>query len=202
MIVGIDESGCGPLFGRVYAAAVILPPDFNFHILKDSKKFTSKKKINEVSNEIKEKALYYGVAYLDEKYIDEHNILNSKIKCMWMAIDQIIEKMPKEDITNIKLYVDGNYFKQYIAVKDEYTSFVEHNCIVKGDTFINEICAASIIAKTERDNYIYDLCEKYPEYNEKYFIMKNKGYGTKQHLEGIKKYGLSDMHRKSYKISI
>jgi len=195
--IGIDEAGRGPLFGRVYTAAVILPKDtdFDFEKMKDSKKFSSKKKINEVAEHIKEKALYWSVTYNDEKVIDNINIRQSVLKSMHQSVKNIIT-----DEKEYLLLVDGNDFRPFLRFKDDELYPINHICIEGGDNKYCAIAAASILAKTERDKYIYDLCDENPELKEKYGLDKNKGYGTKQHLEGIKNNGISKWHRKTYGI--
>ena len=195
--IGIDEAGRGPLFGRVYTAAVILPKDteFDFDKMKDSKKFTSEKKINEVAEHIKEKALYWSVSYNDETVIDKINIRQSVLSSMRQCVTNIIN-----DENDYLLLVDGNDFKPYMRFKDDEYISINHICITGGDNKYCAIAAASILAKTERDKYIGELCEENPELKEKYGLDKNKGYGTSQHLEGIKNNGISKWHRKTYGI--
>ena len=195
--IGIDEAGRGPLFGRVYTAAVILPKDidFDFEKMKDSKKFSSKKKINEVAEHIKEKSLYWSVTYNDETVIDTINIRQSVLKSMHQSIKNIITE-EKEYL----LLVDGNDFRPFMRFKDDELYPINHICIEGGDNKYCAIAAASILAKTERDKYIEELCDENPDLKEKYGLDKNKGYGTKQHLEGIKNYGISKWHRKTYGI--
>ena len=195
--IGIDEAGRGPLFGRVYTAAVILPKDtdFDFEKMKDSKKFSSKKKINEVAEHIKEKALYWSVTYNDETVIDTINIRQSVLKSMHQSIKNIITE-EKEYL----LLVDGNDFRPFMRFRDDELYPINHICIEGGDNKYCAIAAASILAKTERDKYIEELCDENPDLKEKYGLDKNKGYGTKQHLEGIKNNGISKWHRKTYGI--
>lgn len=195
--IGIDEAGRGPLFGRVYTAAVILPKDidFDFEKMKDSKKFSSKKKINEVAEHIKEKSLYWSVTYNDETVIDTINIRQSVLKSMHQSIKNIITE-EKEYL----LLVDGNDFRPFMRFKDDELYPINHICIEGGDNKYCAIAAASILAKTERDKYIEELCDENPDLKEKYGLDKNKGYGTRQHLEGIKNNGISKWHRKTYGI--
>jgi|TARA_B110000967_G_C18896183_1_gene570826 ribonuclease HII len=201
-MIGVDEAGRGPLFGRVYSAAVILPDNnFDFSLLKDSKKFTSEKKIREVYDYIKKNALFYSITYKDEKYIDTHNILEATLDSMKISCKHVIDDYIKHnDISNIKIYIDGNHFKPYFHMYDEQIYWIPYECVVKGDSIHKCISAASILAKVERDLYIKELCENEPQLNEYYYLLNNKGYGTKKHIEGIQKYGLSDYHRKTFKL--
>ena len=195
--IGIDEAGRGPLFGRVYTGAVILPKDtdFDFSQLKDSKKFTSVKKIKEVAEYIKEHAVAWTVTYKDETVVDKINIRQSVLTSMHDSIKDIMTENK-----NYFLLVDGNDFKPYMKFENDTFNQIEHKCIEGGDNIYCAIAAASILAKTERDKYIEDLCEEHPELKERYNLDKNKGYGTKLHIDGIKKYGISKWHRKSYGI--
>ena len=188
---GVDEAGRGPLFGRVYTAAVILDQTFDHSRVKDSKKFTSKKKIKEASDYIKEHAVSWSITYADEKVIDEINILKATMKSMQESILGLHIK-PEH------LLIDGNYFKPIVQVIDEKLVYIPYTCVEKGDNTYTSIAAASILAKVARDEYILDLCEKHPELK-KYGIDKNKGYGAKIHMEAIKTYGITEWHRKSYK---
>ena len=195
--IGIDEAGRGPLFGRVYTGAVVLPKDvdFEFDKMKDSKKFNSVKKINEVAEYIKEKALAWSVTYNDEKVVDNINIRQSVLSSMHNSIKNVMT-----DDNEYLLLVDGNDFRPYMMFKDDEYLPVKHICIEGGDNKYCAIAAASILAKTERDKYIYELCEENPELKEKYGIDRNKGYGTKTHLDGIKNFGITKWHRKTYGI--
>jgi ribonuclease HII len=217
--IGVDEAGRGPLFGRVYTAAVILPKEgdgnecetekkvFDYHKMKDSKKFTSSKKILEVAEHIKANALAWSVTYNDETTIDKINIRQSVLSSMHQSIKNVIDTYNNVDTgTNTNkdkeyfLLVDGNDFKPYLRFQDDHFVQVNHTCIEGGDNKYCAIAAASILAKTERDKYIEELCEEHPELKEKYGLEKNKGYGTKQHLDGIKEHGISKWHRKTYGI--
>jgi ribonuclease HII len=195
--IGVDEVGRGPLFGRVYTGAVILPKDtdFDFTLLKDSKKFTNVKKIKEVAEYIKEHAVSWAVTYKDETIVDKINIRQSVLTSMHDSIKNVMTENKK-----YFLLVDGNDFKPYMKFENDTFNQIEHKCIEGGDNKYCTIAAASILAKTERDKYIEDLCEEHPELKERYSLDKNKGYGTKLHIEGIKKYGISKWHRKSYGI--
>jgi ribonuclease HII len=211
--VGVDESGRGPLFGRVYTAAVILPKDDSFeHFrMKDSKKFHSKKLIEEVAQYIKKNAIAWYVSFEDEKTIDQINILQATQKSMHSSIlevrNQINMKMKieakKENCDyNFHLLIDGNYFNPlgYFNKISNKLDLFPYSCIEGGDNKYSAIAAASILAKVERDKYIEQLCIENPELIEKYGIDQNKGYGAKRHLEGINTYGITVWHRRSFGI--
>ena len=197
--IGIDEAGRGPLFGRVYTAAVILPKndDFKFHLLKDSKKFTSKKKILEAYNYIKENALYWQVTYNDESYIDKNNIRVSTLNSMHESIKEIIKKF-NDNISKLFILVDGNDFKPFTLLQNDIIVQIPHITVEGGDNKYCSIAAASILAKVERDLYIEELSNQYPKLDTYYDLKKNKGYGTANHINGIKKIGISPWHRNTY----
>ena len=215
MEIGVDEAGRGPLFGRVYTAAVVLPKDmdrFDHTLMKDSKKFHSKSKILKVAEYIKENAIDWSVTYEDEKTIDEINILQATQKSMHHSIQNILSKKNQSQLnyqmktkiipTSIHLLIDGNYFNPISFYDMEYKKInvLPHICIEGGDNKYSAIAAASILAKVSRDQYIEDLCEEYPDLAEKYAIDTNKGYGAKKHLDGIKEYGITQWHRRSFGI--
>jgi ribonuclease HII len=211
--IGVDEVGRGPLFGRVYTAAVILPKDdsFDYSKVKDSKKFHSKKKIEEVSNYIKEKALAWFVSFEDEKKIDEINILQATQLSMHNSILKVREQFNKNLKEHGKeenkdyyynLLIDGNYFKPitYLNKKTNKIESIPHITVEGGDNKYASIAAASILAKVERDKYIDKLCEENPTLIEYYGINSNKGYGAKKHIDGIKEHGITIWHRRSFGI--
>lgn len=179
-ICGCDEAGRGPLAGPVVAAAVILPKDFQHEFLNDSKQLSEKKR-DALRPIIEQEALAYGVGILDHAAIDEINILKASFKAMHLAIDEM--KIAPEFII-----IDGNKFTPYKEVPFE--------CIVKGDGKYLEIAAASILAKTYRDEIMYQLHEEFPMYD----WAKNKGYPTKSHRAAIEKHGASPYHRKSFRL--
>jgi ribonuclease HII len=194
--IGIDEVGRGPMFGRVYTAAVVLPKEgFDHSKMKDSKKFHSKKKINEVAEYIKQHAITWSVQWEDEKTIDKINIRNATHSAMHKAIRDIYDNS-KETL----LLVDGNDFKPFMIMNDNVLEQVSHICIEGGDNKYTSIAAASILAKVTRDAYIDEMCNEYPELIEKYDLQNNKGYGTKKHMEGIKEHGITEWHRRSFGI--
>ena len=194
--IGIDEVGRGPMFGRVYTAAVILPKEgFDHSKMKDSKKFHSKKKIIEVSEYIKANAIAWSIQWEDEKVIDKINIRNATHCAMHKAIKDIYDAN-KETV----LLVDGNDFKPFVVMKQNVLEQLPHVCIEGGDNKYSSIAAASILAKVARDAYIDELCVLYPELIEKYDLGNNKGYGTKKHMDGIIEHGITEWHRRSFGI--
>ena len=198
--IGVDEVGRGPMFGRVYTAAVILPKDgIDYSLFKDSKKFTSFKKLKAVSEYIKEHALYWSINYESEEMIDKINIRQATFSSMHKSIAGVLKKMyDSNNHSKVFLLIDGTDFKPYKTMKDDNLVVYEHECVKGGDAEYSNIAAASILAKVERDEYILDMCEKYPKLKEYYSLDSNKGYGAKIHLEGIKKYGITKWHRKSF----
>ena len=177
---GVDEAGRGSLAGPVTAAAVILPKNFNSVILNDSKKI-SKLKRNLLRKIIEKEAIAFSVINVESKIIDKINILNATMKAMHLAIRNLKVK-PKH------LLIDGNFFYDF--------KNIPHKCIVKGDSKYQNIAAASILAKTYRDDYMLNL----NKINCNYEWDKNKGYGTEKHREAIKKYGTTKFHRKSFQL--
>ena len=177
---GCDEAGRGCLAGSVYAAAVILPEGYQNELLNDSKQLTEKKRylLREI---IEHDAVAWAVGIVTPEEIDKINILNASILAMHRALDQL--KVRPEAII-----VDGNRFKKY---KD-----LPHTTIVKGDGKYLSIAAASILAKTYRDDYMNKLAEEYPQYD----WLSNKGYPTKKHREAIRQFGITPYHRKSYNL--
>lgn len=195
--IGIDEVGRGPMLGRVYTAAVILPKDnsFDHSKMKDSKKFHSKKKIKEVSDYIKANALAWNIQWESESVIDDINIRNATFSAMHKAIQNIYDKTKPT-----LLLVDGNDFKPFVVVNNNILEQVPHISIEGGDNKYSCIAAASILAKVARDEYIDELCNDNPYLQERYDLQNNKGYGTKKHIDGIRQYGISEWHRKSFGI--
>lgn len=177
---GCDEVGRGCLSGPVVAAAVILDENFKQNLVNDSKKLTIKTRFD-LDSYIKDNVKEYAIAELPPAFIDEHNILNSSIHAMHLALDQL--KIRPELIL-----VDGNKFHPY--------NFTPHQCIIKGDSKILSIAAASIIAKNYRDKLMIKLHDEFPHYG----WNKNMGYATKQHREALNKFGPTIHHRKSFKL--
>lgn len=177
---GTDESGRGCLAGPVTAAAVILPKSFRNKLINDSKKLTAISRY-ELRDLIEKKAICYSVHHIYMEEIDQINILNASILAMHHCIDKL-------ETTPEFILVDGNRFHNYKQIP--------HECIVEGDGKYLNIAAASILAKTYRDELMTQMHEEFPMYNWK----QNKGYGTKEHREAIKEYGITKYHRKSFKL--
>ena len=198
--IGIDEAGRGPMFGRVYIGAVVLPKDskqFDFSKMKDSKKFHSDKKIKEVAEYIKSHAVAWSVTYAEHTEIDAKNIRKSTIDCMHKAVNDLMAKMNKT-ADELYLLVDGNDFIPMMKLCCDSYIQIPHKCIESGDNTYASIAAASILAKVTRDEYIMQMCRENPELNTRYDLESNKGYGTKKHMDGIKTHGISQWHRKSF----
>lgn len=175
---GCDEAGRGCLAGPVFAAAVILPSNFDHPVLNDSKQISEKTRYI-LREEIQKKAIAWAVAEIDNETIDAINILNASI----LAMHRALEKLNKQPGFII---IDGNRFKNY--------KNITHKCIVKGDSKYYSIAAASILAKTYRDDYMMKLHELLPYYD----WLNNKGYPTQKHRDAIRKYGISPYHRKTF----
>lgn len=178
---GCDEAGRGCLAGPVSAAAVILPKNFYLEGLDDSKKLTHQQR-DELRPIIEREALAWAVAFVDHEEIDQINILNASFLAMHRAIEKLM-------IIPQHLVIDGNRFKQYLDIP--------HCCIVKGDGKYLNIAAASILAKTHRDEYMAKLHQDYPHYN----WLQNKGYPTIQHRNAVMQTGMSPFHRKTFNVS-
>ena len=178
---GCDEAGRGCLAGPVFAAAVILPKNFRHPVLNDSKQLSAKIR-EELRHEIISTALAWSVAQVGNIEIDEMNILRASIKAMHLALDGLSRK-PQF------VLVDGNRFFPYKGI--------DHKTVVKGDSIYFSIAAASVLAKTFRDEYMDSLDQEYPQYG----WGKNKGYATAAHRKAIEKYGITPYHRKSFTLT-
>lgn len=177
---GCDEAGRGCLAGSVYAAAVILPPDYQNELLNDSKKLTAKKRYA-LREEIERDAIAWAVGIVTPKEIDKINILNASFLAMHRALEQL-------KVRPQAIIVDGNRFNPY--------EDLPFTTIIKGDGKFLSIAAASILAKTYRDDYMLSLAEEYPQYD----WQSNMGYPTKKHRQAIREYGITPYHRKSYNL--
>lgn len=175
---GCDEAGRGCLAGPVFAAAVIVPTDFYHPLLNDSKQVPEEVR-NELRIFIENNAVAYSVAQVDHEEIDRINILKASFKAMHLALDKL-KKRPK------LLLIDGNRFTKYRRTK--------HECIIKGDGIYASIAAASILAKTYRDDFMKNLHNEFPQYK----WITNKGYGTREHRQAIATHGPSPYHRRSF----
>lgn len=178
---GCDEVGRGCLCGPVVAAAVILDDNFEQNLVNDSKKLNFKTRL-ELDDYIKNNVKDYAIAELSPAFIDQHNILNASIHAMHNALDKLT-------IRPELILVDGNKFHPY--------NFIPHQCIIKGDSKILSIAAASILAKNYRDQLMIRLHEEFPEYG----WNKNMGYATKVHIEALKKFGPTKYHRQSFRLN-
>lgn len=179
IIGGVDEVGRGPLIGSVVASCVVLPKNFHLEGLNDSKKLSEKKR-DHFYEIIKKEALAIGIGIIDEKVIDEINIYEATKKAMIMAINQV-----KQQINLEHVLIDAMPLELDIPTTS----------IIKGDAKSISIAAASVIAKVTRDKMMYELDKIYPMYD----LKSNKGYGTKKHIEAIKKYGITQYHRLSFR---
>ncbi|MDR2817128.1 MAG: ribonuclease HII [Oscillospiraceae bacterium] len=177
LICGVDEAGRGPLAGPVCVSAVILPKDFDLPFLDDSKKLSEKRR-EELFDEIRRQASDFSVVFVDEKRIDKVNILQATLQGMRMAVDGLT-------LSPDLVLVDGDR---------EPKLKIPTKCIVKGDSKIPAIAAASVLAKVTRDRFMCEIGSQYPEY----LFEKHKGYGTLQHMEAISEFGLCDVHRRSF----
>ena len=178
---GCDEVGRGCLCGPVVAAAVILDDNFEQNLVNDSKKLNFKTRL-ELNDYIKNNVKDYAIAELSPEFIDQHNILNASIHAMHNALDKLT-------IRPELILVDGNKFHPY--------NYIPHQCIIKGDSKILSIAAASILAKNYRDQLMIQLHEEFPEYG----WNKNMGYATKVHIEALKKFGPTKYHRQSFRLN-
>lgn len=177
---GLDEAGRGCLCGPVVAAAVILPKGFSNEILNDSKQLTEKKR-KELRIIIEKEALDYAVSFVSNEEIDEINILNASFLAMTKSVEKLKTKPQL-------LLIDGNRFRTSLQIP--------YKCIVKGDAKYQSIAAASILAKTYRDEYMDNLAKEYPQYD----WQNNKGYPTKKHRQAIKENGITSHHRKTFNL--
>lgn len=191
--VGIDETGRGSLFGRMYIGAVVLPNELDCFFdqgatlkeINDSKKLTERKRAI-LYDYVKECAVDYNVAWCDNKFIDEKNVLQADLLTMHKALEELIVPVQR-------VLVDGDCWKTWEGHTD-----VEVHTIVEGDGNYLAIAGAAILAKVERDKWVYDMCDEHPEWHERYGLRSNKGYGAAKHIAGLKEFGPTPLHRMSY----
>jgi len=181
VVAGLDEAGRGCFAGPVHAAAVVLPPEYSNKVLNDSKQLSEKHRY-ELRTEIEEIAIAWAVGIVDNIEIDEINILNASFLAMHRAIEKL-------DTDPGLLLIDGNRFKPYQEIP--------HECVVKGDAKYYAIAAASVLAKTYRDDFMLSIAEEFPVYN----WAQNKGYPTRDHKDAINAHGISPYHRKSFNMN-
>jgi ribonuclease HII len=215
--IGIDEAGRGPLFGRLYVAACVLPKEpasgFHHEWMCDSKKIHSRKKMQELAEYIKTHAIAWHIHFVEADVIDTINIRQAVLMAMHECAKQVILQLsrrtgePAFDPTTpymreYMLFVDGNDFTPHMTFNPATQTLEEipFETIEGGDNKYAFIAAASILAKNERDTYIEDLCNRYSLLNERYGLAKNMGYGTQMHRDGIQKWGITQWHRKCYGI--
>jgi ribonuclease HII len=186
--VGVDEAGRGPLFGRVYAGAVIWPSNLETSIVKDSKKYTKTMDRERAYEYIMNNAIAYGISFIEPDEIDESNIYVAVMKAMHNAIRNI-------HISPQHILVDGDKFKPYM---DQYGDYPKFTTVIGGDNKYTSIAAGSVLAKVAHDRYIEEMCNRYPILDN-YDLRNNKGYGTSKHLNAIKRYGVTQFHRRTFK---
>ena len=218
--IGLDECGRGPLFGRLYAAAVVLPREgFAYHLMRDSKKIASRARRAEIAQYIRANAVAYSIQHVDNDVIDRTNILRANMQAMHAGVRDVLGQLAKkvsrlgyepsdtsEHIASMLrtdpciILVDGNYFKPFSVYDDscDELRYVSHTLIEGGDGAHAAIAAASILAKDAHDTWIESLCDQYPELEERYGMRSHVGYGTARHLEGIAAHGITQWHRRSF----
>jgi ribonuclease HII len=191
--VGLDEAGRGCLFGRLYVGAVVLPAELDCFFdngqtltqIKDSKKLSERKR-DILYDYVKECAVDYSVAYCSNTQIDDENVLQADLNTMHKALDGL--NVPVQ-----RILVDGNSWKPWLNNEE-----AEVYKIIEGDSKFLSIAAASILAKVERDRWMLSICDKNPEYDTRYGLRSNKGYGTAKHMSGLKTYGVTQYHRMTF----
>ena len=198
--IGVDECSRGTLFGRTYVAAVVLDDNFDHSKMCDSKKIHSQKKFLELATYIKQNAVAWSIEFIEPWEIDQINIRQAVLKGMREAIRQVLDKLVeiREDAPQHTLImVDGNDFSNYVYG----LMTIPYITVVKGDNTYSAIAAASILAKQAHDQYILELCAaQFPSLSTRYGLDSNMGYGTKKHLDGIREFGITKWHRKTFGI--
>ena len=205
--IGIDECGRGPMFGRLYAAAVILPihstggdnsDSFAHHLMRDSKKITSRARRAEIAQYIRDACVAYSIQYVEHDTIDRVNVLQANMQAMHACVRDVIGKSTELG-SKYTLLVDGNYFKPCsVVVGEEELVYVPYTTIEGGDNRYSAIAAASILAKDAHDTWIETMCDQHPALEERYGMRSHVGYGTRRHLEGIATHGITQWHRRTF----
>ena len=196
-IMGVDEAGRGPLFGPVYAAAVVLKD--NRGVFRDSKSYSTAKALRAARTLVDEHALVIGVGSASAEEIDSLNIRKATHLAMHRAISDAFSCDDRLTLANTRLFIDGSDFSPYTKPGDDCIVCAEHTCVVKGDSKVPAISAASIVAKVTRDEEIARLCDDDESLDSIYGIRKNKGYGTAQHMLAIREHGITNLHRKTFR---
>jgi ribonuclease HII len=207
--IALDECGRGPMFGRLYAAAVVLPlgqdrgngsdSSFAHHLMRDSKKITSRARRAEIAQYIRSESVAYSIQYAEHDVVDKLNVLQANMQVMHACVRDVIEQMNNTS-TNTKytILVDGNYFKPFSVVSGEELVYVPYTTLEGGDNRYSAIAAASILAKDAHDTWIEQMCDQYPALEERYGMRSHVGYGTRRHLEGIATHGITQWHRRTF----
>lgn len=205
--IGIDECGRGPMFGRLYAAAVVLPYDsesdksesdsFAHHLMRDSKKIASRARRAEIAQYIRDACVSYSIQYVEHETIDRVNVLQANMQAMHACVRDVIGR-PNRSCVDYTLLVDGNYFKPCSVVVGEELVYVPYTTIEGGDNRYSAIAAASILAKDAHDTWIETMCDQYPALEERYGMRSHVGYGTRRHLDGIAEHGITQWHRRTF----
>ena len=190
--IGVDECSRGCMFGRVYIAAVVLGDTFDHSKMCDSKKIHSQKKFLELATYIKQHAVAWQIEFIEPWEIDRINIRQAVLKGMRESIRQVLDRI--DTTQKCLIMVDGNDFSDYYYG----SNLIPHITVVKGDDTYSAIAAASILAKQAHDQYILELCAEYPELATQYGLDRNVGYGTRAHLDGIREFGITKWHRKTF----
>lgn len=191
--VGIDETGRGALFGRMYVGAVVLPNELDCFFdngaglseIKDSKKLTERKR-GILYDYVKECAIDYSVVWCSNETIDQYNVLQADLMTMHKALESLTVPVQR-------VLVDGDCWKQWTGHDD-----VEVHTVIGGDSKYLAIAGAAILAKVERDNWVQSVCDEHPEWDERYSLRGNKGYGAAKHMAGLKEFGPTTLHRMSF----
>jgi ribonuclease HII len=199
------------MFGRLYAAAVVLPllhqngdngsdSSFAHHLMRDSKKITSRARRAEIAQYIRSESVAYSIQYAEHDVVDKINVLQANMQVMHACVRDVIGQMNARATGNLQytLLVDGNYFKPCSVVVGEELVYVPYTTLEGGDNRYSAIAAASILAKDAHDTWIGGMCDQYPALEERYGMRSHVGYGTRRHLEGIAEHGITQWHRRTF----